>query len=224
MSNSFAKGKETAFQRWEMASFGDVQNSSLSRVSAAEKSTQAELVQLRAQVREEAYTAGYKEAYEAGYNEGRQAGYAEMQVEAQRQIQALVQLQNNFSAELAKAHDLVGDDLIALAIDIAEAMTRTQLRIDREAIVAIVQEAIAHLPIIQQPAQIHLHPEDLRVVKELAGQELESAGWKLMSDSHLERGGCKVETAQNLVDASKEVRWARIVSAMSPNSPVANEL
>ncbi|MBC3872291.1 flagellar assembly protein FliH [Undibacterium flavidum] len=215
MSSALPKEQQTAFQRWEMTSFGDARPAQIERASQAAKVSLAEIAAIKEQARNEAYTTAYKEAYALGYQEGQQAGALEMQSQLRDALETLEVLKENFKHQLAQAHNDIGQDLIALAVDLASAMTKHQFEYDAESITAIVKESIELLPVIHQPAQIFLHPEDLQLIKNLLGDALEKDGWRLNQDSHLTRGGCRIETAQNLIDATYETRWARLSAALT---------
>ncbi|WP_395007748.1 flagellar assembly protein FliH [Undibacterium sp.] len=214
MSNALPKGQQTAFQRWEMASFGDERPAHLERVAQATKVSEAEIAAIKEQARNEAYTAAYKEAYTLGYQEGQTAGSLEMQAQTKQALAGIESLKHNFQQQLAQAHQDIGQDLLSLAIDLAGAMTKHQFEHHSEAIMEIVKDAIEMLPAIHQPAQIFLHPDDLNLIREFMGSGLEKDGWRLISDSHLTRGGCRIETGQNLIDSTYETRWARLTDAL----------
>jgi len=71
---------------------------------------------------------------------------------------------------------------------------------------------------VQQPALLVLNPEDVEIVRSHMKEELEKAGWRIAEDMHMERGGCRVETASNQVDASSPIRWQRIADAFGKHS------
>ncbi len=214
MSSLLPKEKQTAFQRWEMTSFGDARPAQVERQQAEERITQAELNAIRETARNEAYSAAYQEAYQAGYQEGRASGERDMHEHAIKIITQLEELRDQFSQQLQCAHQDIGQDFIQLALEFAQALSLTHLEIHPEAIVDIVNQAIQSLPAISQPAQLLLNPEDLALIRELAGDKLQSEGWRLSSDAHLRRGGCRIETAKNLVDASYESRWEQLTQGL----------
>lgn len=218
MSNVTPKGEMSAFQRWEMASFGDERpsqmNEQILRANAAAKIDQAELERTKENARREGNMQGFKEGYAAGILEGRSAGIAGLD----KEIAQFQTMMANFSEQLGMANQAIGQDLLNLAIDLAQAMTRSKLEYQPEVIIPIIREAIEHLPSIQQPAQIFLHPDDALIIKNNMRDELDQAGWRLVSDPHIERGGCKLETAQNLIDASFSTRWLRLTETLK-NSP-----
>lgn len=214
MSSVIPKEKLTAFQRWEMTSFGDLRPSQIEKAAEVEKISQAELLAIREQAKNEAYAEAYKEAYALGYQEGRTVGEQELREQATQVLANLNELKDSFKEQLSKAHNEIGHDFVSLAVSLASAMTKHKFAYESDAIVEIVKESIDMLPAIHQPAQIHLHPDDLYLLKEFMGNELEKDGWRLIPDQHLSRGGCRIETAQNLIDASYETRWSRLIDAL----------
>ncbi|MFX5705399.1 FliH/SctL family protein [Acinetobacter baumannii] len=40
-------------------------------------------------------------------------------------------------------------------------------------------------------------------------------GWKIEEDAHLDRGGCRVETRTNQIDATTPTRWQRLGESLS---------
>ena len=46
------------------------------------------------------------------------------------------------------------------------------------------------------------------------GDELARAGWRLLDEAAMERGGCRIETATNQIDAATSSRWQRIAASL----------
>lgn len=210
MSNAVPKGQMSAFQRWEMASFGDDKSAQtadqLVRSNATAKINLLELDKAK----EEARQLGFAQGHASGLAQGQIAGQAKIDVE----LEQLHALTIQFSEQLRGANKAIGEDVFKLALDLAQAMIRCKLEIDPEAIVPIIVEAIESLPSVQQPAQINLHPGDALIVKANMGERLSAAGWRVVSDPKVERGGCTLETAQNLIDATFDTRWQRLTAAI----------
>jgi flagellar assembly protein FliH len=222
MSSTLPKEQQTAFQRWEMTSFGDARPAHLEKATQQEKITKEEIAAIKESAKSEAYADAYKDAYAIGYQEGQDTGRAEMQLHATQILSELSKLKSSFEDQILNAQNTIGKDLIDLAIDLASAMTKHRFHHHADSILEIVKEAIASLPSIQQPAQIFLHPDDCELVKDLMGESLTRDGWRLISDYHLTRGGCRIETAQNLVDASVETRWSRLSHALLDANSLPN--
>jgi flagellar assembly protein FliH len=62
-----------------------------------------------------------------------------------------------------------------------------------------------------------LNPLDAEIVRDAMGQELVKGGWRIVEDAALARGGCKVDTASNQIDAQAQARWARLTHALQSN-------
>jgi flagellar assembly protein FliH len=225
MSNVVPKEKQTAYQRWELASFGDDRPSQMPPAAppgppgsaAPPAPTEESIAKLNEQlaiVNEEARQIGYAN----GVTEGRDVGLAEGRAQAAEELTRLQQISAAFGNEVARANEVIAEDLLILALDIAKAILKTALAVKPELVLPIVGEAIRYLPSLQQPALLFLHPDDAKLVKEHMEDELTKAGWRLSEDTHLERGGCRIETASNQIDASITSRWERIASSLGKES------
>ncbi len=218
MSNLLPKEKQTAYQRWELASFGDDEPQQPSHppspppIVPAVPSEEA-LAKFNAELdalREEAKAQGHAE----GLAEGRVRGLEEGRAQAANEREAFRQLADSFASEVARADDVIAEDLLKLALDVAKAILKTSLNVQPELVLPIVGESIRYLSSLQQPALLFLHPDDAPIVREHMGDELAKAGWRVAEDSHVARGGCRIETGSNQIDATINGRWERIASGL----------
>lgn len=201
------KEQETAYERWEMASFPDRRQTSTDvhiKKNAAGSPEQIALVMENA--RKEGYVTGMRAGYAAGLEQGAEAVAA--------QAQKMLALATAFSAALEQADEAIAKHLVALAMDIAKVMLKTTLKAQPERILDLVKTTIHELPASQQHVTFFLHPEDATIVKELAAADIAKGGWRIATDQRIERGGCRVETASNQVDATMSARWKRIAEAL----------
>ena len=207
MSDVLPKEQQSAYQRWEMASFGDERSSARANTPAV---SEAEL----ATIREQARQMGHAEGLAQGRAEGLHAG----RIESAQEMLHLQQIAETFGSEIARANEVIAEDMLDLGLDLAKAMLKTALEIRPELVLPVVAEAIRYLPSLQQPALLFLHPLDAKLAREFIGDELSKAGWRVTEDAHLERGGCRVETPSNQIDASIQTRWQRIAAALGKNA------
>jgi flagellar assembly protein FliH len=207
LSDPIAKGKLSAYQRWEMTSF-DENQPEISKVSAenvaAANKTELDKLKLKAQ----------KEGFAKGYEEGHQVGSGAGQKDMQLELAAFQKIGAQFNGAIQQAEQIVAQEVLDLALDIAKAMLKTSLKINPELIIPIVEQAIASLPSVQQPAQLFLHPTDAELVKNKIGTELSETGWIIVGDPHLNPGDCRIETLQNQINASLQSRWQQLTSAL----------
>jgi len=211
------KERLSAYQRWEMASFGDDQRSQSATAAPATPSMPMLSNEALAQIREEARQEGYA----AGFAEGQATGHATGLTEGQREVAAeiarLNEIAQNFAAETAHADEMIAQDMLELSLDLAKAMLKTALAARPELVLPIVSEAIRYLPTVQQPT-LTLNPDDAQLVRKHMGDELAKADWRVSEDPHLERGGCRIDTASNQIDASATSRWQRLANALGKES------
>jgi flagellar assembly protein FliH len=59
-----------------------------------------------------------------------------------------------------------------------------------------------------------LHADDVALVREYLGDDLQAAGWTMLSDASITRGGCRVQAASGELDATLETRWERVAAAL----------
>jgi flagellar assembly protein FliH len=159
-----------------------------------------------------------EQARQEGFHAGHAEGLAAGREEAAREAARLRGLAETFSVEVGKADEAISQQVLDLSIDLARALLKSALAIRPELVIPIVKEAVRYVPALHQPALLYLHPDDAVLVRERIGDELAKLGWHLSDDAQLDRGGCRVDTASNQIDASLPTRWQRLTAALSKNS------
>ena len=205
------KELQSAYQRWEMNSFGDERPSTVAKRPQAPALPSEDIV---AGIREEARLIGYDEGHAAGYADGLAIGRAE----AAAELEHLQSIALTFGNALAAADEAIAADLLDLALQLSKGMLRCALEVKPELIIPLVREAIGYLPVLQQPALLQLNPADAVIVRAAIGEELDKGGWRLVEDAQIGRGGCKIDTASNQIDAQAASRWQRLAGALGKNN------
>ena len=163
-----------------------------------------------AAIAEQARLAGYADGHAAGHADGQALGVADAAVE----LAHLKSVALAFAGALAEADQLIAADVLDLALHLARGMLKIALPVRPELILPVVREAIEYLPVLQQPALLMLNPADAQVVREGIGEELDKGGWRVIEDARVGRGGCKIDTASNQIDAQAATRWQRLTTAL----------
>jgi flagellar assembly protein FliH len=204
------KEQQTAYQRWEMNSFGDERPSVVAkRPPPVELPTEATV----AAIKEEARLQGYEAGHAAGYADA----LATAKVEQARELAHLQAVAERFGAALGQADEIIANDVLELALHLAKGMLKNALEVKPELLLPVVREAIEYLPALHQPALLMLNPQDAQLVRDAIGEELDKGGWRVVEDPGVQRGGCKVDTATNQIDAQAASRWARLTNALGKN-------
>ncbi|PQO94825.1 flagellar assembly protein FliH [Massilia phosphatilytica] len=231
---AISKEFQSAYQRWEMTSFGDERPSTQAQRAAEAAAAAAaarayepppqqptiqlptaeELEAIRAAAREEGYAEGLDAGQADGHAAGHEEGLALGRAEAAEELEHLRQLATTFGDAVTQADEAISNDVLELALHLARGMVRTAFDVKPDLIIPVVREAIDYLPNLQQPALLMLHPEDALIVRSGIGHELDKNGWRIVEDESIARGGCRVDTASNQIDAQIGARWQRLTHAL----------
>ena len=201
----------SAWERWEMASFDPPKPKPAPTPeppppppAEAEPPPEPAVKLPTAEEVEAIYSQAREEGYRVGFNEGQQAALAEAQ-----KLAALVQ---KLDEAITGMEGEVADELLALGLEVARQVVRETVRLQPEAILAVVKEALLQLP--HQHAMVFLHPDDAALVRIHLGDQLAHAGHRIQDDPALARGDCQIEAGNTRVDATLENRWQRVVAGL----------
>lgn len=199
----------SAWERWEMASFDPPKPEPAPAPPpppppvpeeppepAVKLPTAAEVDAIYSQARDE--------GYRVGFNEGQQTALAEAQ-----KLAALVQ---KLDEAMVGMEGAVAEELLALSLEVARQVVRETVRLQPEAILVVVKEALLQLP--HQHATVYLHPDDAALVRIHLGEQLAHAGHRVQDDPALARGDCTIDAGSTHVDATLASRWQRVVAGL----------
>lgn len=215
------------WRKWQLEQLPSKEQQQV-RLAEAETKTfvrDAELTKLRETARQEAweegFTEGSKSGYEAGYSEGLAAAKAAVEAEKQQQIATAVtpiqNLASAFSEALSELDEAVAEQLVKLAFDTGNQLARDHLDANPEVVLKIVRELMHTEPTFTNKPRLFVNPDDFSLIEEHLRDELQAAGWKLVSDDRLSRGGCRLVSQTGERDASWESRWQALATKMLAN-------
>jgi flagellar assembly protein FliH len=183
------------FTRWEPPMVGDTPPPP----AEPPRPTVSELEAIERQAREEGYAAGHREGLAAGRREI-EARVARLEAMLAAAAQPLARLDIEVEEELAR-----------LAVTIARRVLAHELSVHPQRIVETVHRAVGLLPAGSRELRVHLHPDDLKLLRESGAAD---AGWQLIADPALSRGGCRIESTQSRLDATLEARLTAVIDAV----------
>ncbi len=152
----------------------------------------------------------YDEAYAEGLSAGKAAGAAEIAAAVERLEGVLSAL----TKPLADVDDEVEQQIVQLSIQMLKQLFRREIHIEPEHVIGVVREALQLLPVSSRNVQVHLHPEDARLVVETLSQTEGERAWSIVEDPLISRGGCRVSTDNSRLDATAEARLQAVVSSL----------
>lgn len=185
---------------------------------------QFELERMQTQVRNEAQGLGYAEGHQKGFNEGQKAGYdtgfQQGLAEAQQQqapLQArMQQLVSEFNHTLEALDSVIAARLMQLALEAARQVIGQAPHVDGTALLRQIQGMIQQEPMFSGKPTLRVHPDDLQRVELTLGATLSLHGWRLMADTTIHPGGCKVSAEDGDLDASLATRWHELCRLAAP--------
>jgi flagellar assembly protein FliH len=198
-------------RRWQPGGFGDVpQRPRLGEARPTGPSEQEWLARIEA-TRQQAYEEGYRDGMAA--LEGFKQTYT-------AQVGARVgQLVQSFDAQWAQLESQMADAVSRSAVLLAQQVLRSELRANPALVQAVAAEAMNSVLMSARQVLVRVHPDDLPLVAEGAGEALQARGARLQADPIVQRGGCSVESDAGTIDATIENRWARAAQAMGHALP-----
>ncbi len=153
-----------------------------------------------------------QQSYEKSYAKGYMEGLAQGQSEIQHQVKNLSALMASLAMPLPDLDNKVVDELVQLSMAVVRQMVRRELKISPGEIVAVVREALNLLPVAAAEITLELHPEDAKIIRENLLHPDASSSWKIVEDTLLTQGGCRVLTNTSRIDATVEKRMNAVIA------------
>jgi flagellar assembly protein FliH len=170
--------------------------------------------------------AGYAE----GFSEGYAQGHAKATLEGQRLITEYIsnqgqeaarnfgQLLSSVQTQIAQSEQDMAKGVLELACALARQVLRHELATNPNTLQPVIREALGLLAVDSKAAVVRMHPLDVDVLEEVLRQEFSFLSLTLLADAAVKRGGCLVESAGTVVDATLEKRWMRTVATLGLDS------
>ena len=164
---------------------------------------QTDLDRLRQEIRETTRA----EAYPVAQTEGYQAGYEVGEAEGRRITESAQQLFQLAQRAVQEEYAKVDEDLLHLAIKIAERLVRASLSLEPQRLVGIIQ-ALALLPQERSDWRLHVSSDDALWLEKLPAGTQPPCPW--MIDESLNAGDCFLECQEGIFDARLEAQLEKL--------------
>ena len=198
MPDAVPRARQSAWQRWELASLGANAPVAVDPEVVARDALALETASLDAQARAQAHAEGYA------------AGLAEARNETARLAAVLATMTDHAGHHEQK----LADEVLDFALVFARQLVGEALAVRREFIVPIVAAALRQLPQSTQRVELRLNPADIALVRERLANETDAPRLALVADPSVAPGGCRLETEQASVDATPSARWRRLLAGL----------
>ena len=174
--------------------------------------------------KQEGLEQGLSEGRETGHAEGLEQGLDEGRSQALAQAEVWQQLAEKLHQPLSQANDETRDQLVKLAVSLARAVLKVEVSTNEQVILQALSEGMKALPINQTRYQLHMHPDDIELVKAHFGDEtIEDKGWQFFEAPAMERGGCDITSEHNAVDVSIGRRCRDVIDKFLLNQGLSDD-
>lgn len=190
------------------------------------------LLAAQAQAREAAAERGRDDAVrQEGYAQGFAQAQAQAALETQQRIAEFTRTQGEEAAhrlaalfastslQLQQSEQAIAQGVLELACEVARQVLRQELSVNPNVLLPVVREALSLLLTDSKSAVVRMNPLDLEVLEEPLRAEFSSLSLTLLADARVDRGGCLVESAGTVVDATVEKRWLRAAATLGLSVP-----
>ncbi|WP_222908874.1 flagellar assembly protein FliH [Pseudomonas sp. DNDY-54] len=163
-------------------------------------------------IRQEAYNEGFSTGEKDGFHAGQLKARQEADAALAPKLANLEQLMTQLLEPIADQDRNLEHAMVTLVSQLAREVIQRDLLIDSSQIRQVLREALKLLPMGASNVRIHINPQDFELVKAL--RERHEENWKIVEDSDLLPGGCRIETEQSRIDASVETRLGQAISQL----------
>lgn len=156
-----------------------------------------------------------EEAQHQGYDQGIQSAATEASKIRHQAQQVLQQAEQTRQQTL----DDMEEEIIVLAVEIAEKLLVTQLRLDADIVAEVAKEALK-LVRDRERVTLYVPPQEVDIYldhkPQLAQALSDRAKLSIIIDEQIAPGGCMIQTEQGMVDATIDTRWQQVLAAVLP--------
>ncbi len=163
-------------------------------------------------IRQEAYNEGFATGEREGFHSTQLKVRQEAEVALKAKLDGLEQLMANLMEPIAEQDTQIEKTLVHLVAHMTRQVIGRELHNDSSQITQVLREALKLLPMGADNIRIHLNPQDFELAKAL--RERHEENWRLLEDSALLPGGCRIETAHSRIDATMETRIEKAVAQL----------
>ncbi len=150
-----------------------------------------------------------KQAFQEGMLAGKISAEKRASEELAKKAEELSKLFAEIAGYKSALRSEAEAELVELAFAVAKRIVRRELSVDAAAVTALVRSCIQEFPAVGVK-RVLVHPDDLRVVRDAVGPDIEVA-----ADAHISRGGAVLESEHGRLDARIETQLDEIALGLA---------
>jgi flagellar assembly protein FliH len=153
--------------------------------------------------------AARQQGYQDGYRDGLVALDSFKESFASQVSGQVNQVLAALDRELGQLEQQLAAGVARVATELARQVVRSELRHRPALVVQVAQEAVDAVLMSARHITVQLHPDDHALVAQGCAEALAARGARLLAQSTVPRGGCRVESDVGVIDARVATRWAQ---------------
>lgn len=174
---------------------------------------------------EEGLQQGHEKGLEQGHEQGYQAGLQQGQHEVNNLISRWNQLTHQLYHPIEKVDKVVEKQLLNLAVTLAESVIRQESKSNADVLLNVLHEAVSSLPFNTEYAEIHMHPDDIALLREVYDDEaLIEQKWILKEEPGYQLGDVIVMTPNSLIDRTVKQRMRQTIDKFVAKAELDKEI
>lgn len=163
-------------------------------------------------IRQEAYNEGFSTGEKDGFHAGQLKARQDADAALAPKLANLERLMMQLLEPIADQDRNLEHAMATLVCQLSREVIQRDLLIDSSQIRQVLRDALKLLPMGASNVRIHINPQDFELVKALRERHEET--WRIVEDSDLLPGGCRIETEQSRIDASVETRLSQAIKQL----------
>ena len=174
---------------------------------------------------EEGLQQGHEQGLHQGHQEGYLAGFEQGQSEVNQLISRWSHLTHQLYHPVEKVDKVVEKQLLNLTIALAESVIRQESKANSEVLLTVLHEAVSSLPFNTEYAEIHMHPEDIELLRQVYDDEaLIEQKWIIKEEPGYQLGDVVVMTPNSLIDRTIKQRMRQTLDKFVQKAELDKEI
>jgi flagellar assembly protein FliH len=173
----------------------------------------------------EGLVKGHETGLKNGQEQGYLAGLEQGQFEISEKVARLKDLAHQLYYPIQKVDKIAEQQLLNLVVMLAESVIRHETKSNKDALLSVLHEATASLPFNTQFAEIHMHPDDLKLLSETYTDEaMAEQKWVTKQEPGYQPGDIIVMTPNSLIDRTVKQRIRQSLELFIEKAELDREL
>lgn len=174
---------------------------------------------------EEGLQQGHEQGLQQGHQEGYQTGLTQGQNEVNQLIMRWHDLSHQLYHPIEKVDRGVEKQLLNLVVALTESVIRQESKSNPDVLMSVLHEAVASLPFNTEFAEIHMHPDDIALLRDVYDDEaVAEQKWILKEEPGYQIGDVIVMTPNSLIDRTTKQRMRQTVDKFIAKTELDKEV